>query len=241
MNYNWREIPACPGRYVLRGGISPVPPEKLLGDTVPVGEECFTNTPDPVFYCSFSGGGLISFKKPGGYIHTLCDSKGYERRMRKLKGEATMDVYLVQHGKAKSKEEDPERGLNPMGEEETLGIGKLLKGRVSEPLEIWHSGKKRAEETAGILAIALGITATVRKHEGLSPGDDVEPVVRELETASENIMIAGHLPYLPRLLSALLGLKDDQCPVAFRNSAVICLKKEEGMYRISWILGPDML
>jgi hypothetical protein len=84
--YDWKPIPGCPGRYILKGGISPVKPAALVGGDREIREREFTAAPDPVSFCLFPGGGLVSFRKKEGYIHTLCDAGGFERKMRKLKG-----------------------------------------------------------------------------------------------------------------------------------------------------------
>src|SRR5262249_4440027 len=58
-----------------------------------------------------------------------------------------MHAYLVQHGKAKSAEGDPNRGLSDDGREEVTRIAEFLEDlRITISL-IHHSGKLRAEET----------------------------------------------------------------------------------------------
>ena len=63
----------------------------------------------------------------------------------------TLRLYLVQHGEARSELEDPERPLTPMGEEETRKISDATKRLSLCPRKIYHSGKRRAEQTAGII------------------------------------------------------------------------------------------
>ena len=63
-----------------------------------------------------------------------------------------MRLYLVQHGEARSEAEDPERSLTIRGEEETKKISDAAKRLGIRPSRIYHSGKKRAEQTAGIIA-----------------------------------------------------------------------------------------
>jgi phosphohistidine phosphatase len=62
-------------------------------------------------------------------------------------------VPVVQHGKSLPKPEDPEKGLSAEGKAETERIAQVAKSdtRISVS-EIRHSGKKRARETAEILA-----------------------------------------------------------------------------------------
>jgi len=74
-----------------------------------------------------------------------------------------MKLYLMQHGKALSKEEDPERSLSPEGRSETTRMGDVLKEKGTPVDVIWHSGKARAAETAEIIAAAIGC-GNVRKR-----------------------------------------------------------------------------
>jgi phosphohistidine phosphatase len=62
-----------------------------------------------------------------------------------------MAIYLAQHGKAASKDVDPQRGLTPDGVAETDRVASLL-ARSNLTLDvIWHSGKTRTRQTAEIL------------------------------------------------------------------------------------------
>ncbi len=83
--YTWRPIYGCPGRFILASGIVDATISDIVGDSVPVMESVFTGALDPVFYCFFEGGGLISYKKEEGYLHTLCDKDGMIRKMEMLK------------------------------------------------------------------------------------------------------------------------------------------------------------
>ncbi len=83
--YNWKPLPGCPGRYILRGGISHLEPEEIVGEAGKISIEDFPSVPDPVYYSFFTGGGLISYKKAEGFIHTLCDLEGMARKMGKLR------------------------------------------------------------------------------------------------------------------------------------------------------------
>ena len=63
-----------------------------------------------------------------------------------------MAVYLVQHGKSLTKTEDPGKGLSVDGQRETKHIAGVAKEYQVGVSRIVHSGKKRARETAEILA-----------------------------------------------------------------------------------------
>ena len=84
--YSWRPISGCPGRYTFAQGIVALTIQQLTDSSIEVSEEVFQGAKDPVSYCYFSGGGLISYKKKEGYLHTLCDIEGMNRKMAMLKG-----------------------------------------------------------------------------------------------------------------------------------------------------------
>ena len=61
-----------------------------------------------------------------------------------------MAIYLVQHGKSLSKEQDPEKGMSANGVQETERIAEVAAGYKIDVKRIIHSGKKRALQTAEI-------------------------------------------------------------------------------------------
>jgi len=149
-------------------------------------------------------------------------------------------LYLVQHGEARSEEEDPERSLTVRGEEETKKLSVATKRLNIRPSRIFHSGKKRAEQTAGIIAKALSLSAQF--GQGLNPNDDVHPWVERISGEAEDIMIVGHLPFLEKLASLLVCGDEGAKAVLFRYSAIVCLeKKGSGRWAVDWVLKPDMV
>jgi phosphohistidine phosphatase len=153
-----------------------------------------------------------------------------------------MRAYLVQHGKAKSAGEDPNRGLSDEGREEVTRMGEFLEGlRVSVSL-IQHSGKARAEETAHILASCMRVAAGPSHTDGLNPNDDPWIVANFLKVYTDDILIVGHLPHLELLTSVLLAGNPDRRPVQFRNGGVVCLEKAStGVWSIIWAVLPELL
>ena len=114
-----------------------------------------------------------------------------------------MFLYVMRHGEAKTKDEDPERGLTERGREEVSSISAVLSRTGARIDEIWHSGKRRAEQTAGILAERLSGEARVVTRNGLNPNDSPGFLVEELEHRSGNLAIVGHLPQLGQPLEVL--------------------------------------
>ncbi len=153
-----------------------------------------------------------------------------------------MRVYLVQHGKAKSADEDPNRGLSDEGREEVTRIAEFLAGlRISVSL-IQHSGKTRAEETAQLLASSMRATAGPSRTSGLDPEDDPSVAANFLKVYDDDILIVGHLPHLERLTATLLSGNADRRAVKFRNGGVVCLEKEpHGTWSLLWAVTPELL
>jgi phosphohistidine phosphatase len=153
-----------------------------------------------------------------------------------------MHAYLVQHGKAKSAEEDPNRGLSDEGREEVMQVAEFLAGsRITTSL-IQHSGKARAEETAHILANSIRCMAGPCHAESLSPSDEPAATANFLNVYTDDILIVGHLPHLERLTSLLLTGNPDRRPVQFRNGGMVCLEKEQsGAWSLVWAVVPDLL
>src|SRR5215467_8484236 len=115
-----------------------------------------------------------------------------------------MRVYLVQHGKAKPAEEDPNRGLTDEGRTEVTQVAEFLAGlRINVSL-IQHSGKARAEETAHIFAASIRCTAGPSHTMGLDPSDNPSDTANFLKVYTDDVLMVGHLPHLERLTALLL-------------------------------------
>jgi len=152
-----------------------------------------------------------------------------------------MTVYLMQHGEAKSEQEDPERDLTDRGALQARMAAERL-GRLAPDIHvIWHSGKKRALRTAEIVADNLGIPKRVMEHTGLAPKDDAAPIARKLQKTGRDIMVVGHLPFLSRLASLLLTGSPEPEIVGFRYGAILCLEEQSGRWRVAWMLAPELL
>src|ERR1700752_3544844 len=115
-----------------------------------------------------------------------------------------MYVYLVQHGKAKSAEEDPNRGLTDEGRTEIeQGAEFLSELRITVSL-IQHSGKQRAEETPHLLAESIRCTSGPCHVKGMAPDDDLCLNANFLKVYTHDLLMVGHLPPVERLTSLIL-------------------------------------
>jgi len=152
-----------------------------------------------------------------------------------------MFVYLIQHARAKSKEEDPERGLTEEGLEEARRCFRFFARTGAGVAEVWHSGKKRAEQTADLLARTLDETPRVAEREGLDPKDDVEATAEALAGVRGDVAVVGHMPHLARLASLLLARDAGREVVRFRNGGVVALVREESDWHLAWMITPEVL
>ncbi len=152
-----------------------------------------------------------------------------------------MAIYLVQHGKSYSKEEDPEQGLSVEGKTEVELIAGVAENYQITVSNIVHSGKKRARETAEIFAQNLCPQGEVTEKTGLKALDDVNQLA--LKVRSDNhTMYVGHLPFMEKLVCRLVTGRVDYRIFNFQNGGIVCLDqdKENEFWYIKWTLMPHI-
>jgi phosphohistidine phosphatase len=149
-------------------------------------------------------------------------------------------LYLVRHGEAVSKDEDPARPLTQAGWLAVERIAGWAAGADIRPDEIVHSGKLRAEQTAEILADYLMPTKGMGVRRGLGPDDDVRPLADSLAVADRTLMIVGHLPFLGRLVSQLVVGDADRPVVQFEVAGLVGLQFRDGQWTITCVVDPDL-
>jgi len=153
-----------------------------------------------------------------------------------------MELYLVQHGAAKSETEDPARPLTEEGRRAIEQVAEFLAARGVRLARVEHSDKLRARQTAEILAARLHPAEGRFQVAGLAPNDDVESMRARLVEESRSLMLVGHLPYLSRLVSRLLGLEADRPVVQFHMGGVVHLERDASCtWIVRWVLPPTML
>lgn len=148
-----------------------------------------------------------------------------------------MNLYLVQHGIAKSEAEDAARPLSVDGVTDVNRVASFLSNHA-KPERIFHSGKLRAEQTAEILGEHL--SAAITREEGLAPMDDPSVWAGRLEGMGEDTMLVGHLPHMGKLASLLLCGNADAGAVEFRMGCVVCLKEADGGWSLQWMVTPGL-
>jgi len=153
-----------------------------------------------------------------------------------------MELYLVQHGEATSKEVDAARPLTERGRAEVARVGHIAAAAGVRSAAIYHSGKLRAQQTAEILAAELGAGEIPKMLEGLSPNDDPRSVAATLDALGSAAMLVGHLPHMSRLCSQLVTGDPELQVVKFQMGGIVALAKDDsGKWRVNWMLTPDVV
>lgn len=153
-----------------------------------------------------------------------------------------MRLYLVQHGDALPQEVDPARPLSVTGHNDVVRLATFLKGRVPRAARILHSGKLRARQTAEALAAALAPGTAVETAAGLAPLDPVQPLAVQIRLWREDTLIAGHQPFLGKLLALLLTGDEATEVAAFEPGTLVALERgEDARFRIRFMLRPELL
>lgn len=152
-----------------------------------------------------------------------------------------MALYLVQHGRSFSKDQDPEQGLTETGIDEVKLIAQVAKGYQVPVGTIFHSEKKRAAQTAELFSAALQSDKNIQQIQGINPLDDVK-VSAATMNSTDNTMYVGHLPFMEKLTSYLVTGSSDLTVFKFQNGGIVCLDQnsDSGTWFIKWTLMPNI-
>lgn len=114
-----------------------------------------------------------------------------------------MRIVLVHHAEAVGPDVDPQRPLSARGHEQAAAAAAGIRARGLAPVEIWHSGKLRARQTAEAVLRACAPFAAFRMVRGLQPDDPPEWMRDLLAADDRDLALVGHMPHLPRLARML--------------------------------------
>ena len=134
---------------------------------------------------------------------------------------------------------DPRRPLSLIGRVDVDRLAALAAARGVKPTAVWHSGKLRAKQTAEAFWRACNALAPLSAARDLQPGDPpawMRDRLREeaLGTTDEarilsilSILIVGHFPHLPRLLTLLVTGGETETP-SFPQHGLVHLQTSDG-------------
>jgi phosphohistidine phosphatase len=132
-------------------------------------------------------------------------------------------LVLVHHGEAVGPDVDSRRPLSPSGRETVERLAQFAAARGIKPTVVWHSGKLRAKETADAFWRACNPFAEFSATRDLQPDDPPDWMRDRLRGESRDILIAGHYPHLPRLLTLLL-----KTGRSFPQHGIVVVKSDDG-------------
>src|SRR5437762_5502006 len=124
-----------------------------------------------------------------------------------------MMLFLVHHGDAVGPDVDARRPLSDTGRAAVEHLAAAAAARGAKPAVVWHSGKLRARQTAQAFWRACNALAQFSATRDLQPDDPPEWIRDRLRGEPRDILIAGHYPHLPHLLSLLLASARSDFPL----------------------------
>src|SRR6476620_9583277 len=136
-----------------------------------------------------------------------------------------MYLYLVHHGVAVGPSEDARRPLSPVGMAGVARLAAKAAALGAKPEIVWHSGKLRAKQTAEEFWRACNALAEFSASRDLQPEDPPQWMRDRLRGETRHIAIAGHFPYLPRLLALLTN--GGEAGVDFPINGIVALVSDD--------------
>ena len=92
---------------------------------------------------------------------------------------------------------------------------------------MWHSGKLRARQTAEAFWRACNPLAEFSATRDLQPDDLASRLRDRLRHMDRDVLVAGHFPHLPRLLTLLLTGDTNGAATAFPTHGVVALESDD--------------
>ncbi len=157
-----------------------------------------------------------------------------------------MEIYLMQHGLAMLKDQDPEEGLSSDGKAVIHAGGKALKKMGVDFDAILSSPKKRSKQTAAIMARETGFPVEkiveTKRVKAMTPPEETLEALSEL-SAVRCVLVAGHLPSVAEVASFLLT-QGSKVVVQFEMGGCCRIDVNElcaGAGCLRWFLLPNQL
>jgi phosphohistidine phosphatase len=155
-----------------------------------------------------------------------------------------MRLCIIRHGLANWPSwggVDAERPLNPAGFQLIQAAGPRLAALGLRPDLVLHSPYRRAQQTAEILAEALGVADRLQACDGLRPGFNGNELKKLLAAQAHcaELMLVGHAPDVVESVRSLTGGVSQ-----FKEGTVALLnvtdldKDPEG--KLLWLIPPEV-
>ena len=153
-----------------------------------------------------------------------------------------MKLYCVRHAEAVNAIENSERPLSLQGQEDMRKLAQHLLRQGLRVSQLMHSPRLRARQTAEILAQALKPQAITEAKTGLDENDSVEDLVESIQHWEDDTILVGHMPFVSRLVSALMIDEPFQHLIDFVPGTIVCLENYgDKAWLIKWVLTPELV
>ena len=148
-----------------------------------------------------------------------------------------MHVFLVHHGDAVGPDVDPRRPLSSAGRASVERLAAQAAARGARPDVVWHSGKLRARQTADAYRRACNPLSEFSATKDLQPDDRPQWMRDRLRGEPRDVLLAGHFPYLPRLLSLLVSGGEAGADFPLHGVVALVTDDEGETWREVWRIG----
>lgn len=150
-----------------------------------------------------------------------------------MPAEPVPTLFLVHHADAVPAGVEPMRPLSAGGRAHAAQLAEAAAARGVKPVEIRHSGKLRARQTADAFWRACNPLASFSAARGLQPDDPPEWTRDEVAAGSSPVMLVGHMPHLARLLRLLVAGDADRGP-DFPPHGIVALRRAGERWEECW-------
>lgn len=134
-----------------------------------------------------------------------------------------MELYLMQHALAYPAEDNAERALTPAGIDQAKATARGIK-RLGLSFDlIIASPKRRAQQTAALIAEAVRYPySDILTTEAVLPDRQPDQFLNLLqkESTDSRVLVVAHLPFLTGLASSLIGGGE----LLFENAGLSCFE-----------------
>ncbi|MEQ8504997.1 MAG: phosphohistidine phosphatase SixA [Rhodospirillales bacterium] len=158
-----------------------------------------------------------------------------------------MRLYLVRHGLAMTKDENPDRPLNEQGQKDVGRMASFLGRAGIRVSRVIHSEILRAQQTALALSPVIGPGRIVEEMKDLTPSSRLDSLVEAAGLWNEDTMVVGHDPFMSRITSYLTCGDASAGVIAFDPGSVACLERDPiitekgGHWMLMWHMSPVLL
>jgi phosphohistidine phosphatase len=155
-----------------------------------------------------------------------------------------VNLYILRHASAGTRRLNPlidvKRPLDKEGKQQCLLIGSYLNTLHVQFDLVISSPLKRALQTASLVGTETGYDGKIQVSQALAPGATVKDFDSLITTLGnrENVLVVGHNPNLPILLSSLLGPRVN---IRMRKGAIARVDLTRRPGTLHWLVDPRIL